>query len=202
MLDKAWQAPLAVVLITVPIIAATVFGGAPAGLGAAFLAAAALVTFAVRAKPSDPIEPPGAGVGRLLVIAGVAADGPAALGPVLDCIGNLAGPGEPEVLVVAPASSGRLANWTSDLRPGQVAAAERLVLTLAGLAAAGVDARSRVGDPDPTLAIEDAIRTWPAEKVLILSEAGDDRLAAAARDAMKRATIPVRHVELLPAHVV
>jgi hypothetical protein len=67
-------------------------------------------------------------------------------------------------------------------------------VTLAGLAAAGLDARSRVGDSDPTLATEDAIRSWPAEMIVFFTDREDERAARAARDVTRRATVPVRHV--------
>jgi hypothetical protein len=193
---KAWQLPLIVAAIAVPIVGATYAGGPPAGLGAAFIAASAIVFLAARAKPSAPIESPGSQAGTLLVIACTAADRPEALAPILDAVGDLDAAAQPRVLVVAPAATGRLASWTSDLAAGRLAAADRLVVTLAGLAASGIDARSSIGDPDPGMAIEDAIRTTPAELVLILSEAGDARASAAAREASRRSPVPLRHVEL------
>ncbi len=89
---------------------------------------------------------------------------------------------------------GRLASWTSDLQAGRLAAAERLVVALANLAAAGLDARSRVGDSDPILATEDAVRSWPAEMIVFFTDRDDERGARAARDVSRRATVPVRHV--------
>jgi hypothetical protein len=192
-LTKAWQLPVAVTVLTVPIIAATFLGGPPAGLGVAFLAASGVVFLAARARPEEPIEGPGSGAGRLLVIACAPIDDPFGIAAIVAAADELSG-SPPEILVVAPASTGRLASWTSDLHAGRLAAAERLVVTLAGLAAAGLDARSRVGDSDPTLATEDAIRSWPAEMIVFFTDRDDDRSARAARDVIRRATVPVRHV--------
>ena len=192
-LTKAWQLPLAVTVLTVPIIAATFFGGPPAGLGAAFLAASGVLYLAARARPEEPIEGPGPRAGRLLVIACSPPDAPAAVGAIGAAADELS-TSPAEILVVAPASPGRRASWTSDLHAGRLAAAERLVVTLAGLAAAGLDARSRVGDSDPILATEDAIRSWPAEMIVFFTDRFDERGARAARDVSRRATVPVRHV--------
>jgi hypothetical protein len=191
-LTKAWQLPVAVTVLTVPIIAATFLGGPPAGLGAAFLAASGVVFLAARARPEEPIEGSGSGTGRLLVVACCAIDDPFAVNAITAAAAELSAP--PEILVVAPASIGKLASWTSDLHAGRLAAADRLVVTLAGLAAAGLDARSRVGDSDPTLATEDAIRSWPAEMIVFFTDREDERAARAARDVNRRATVPVRHV--------
>ncbi|MDX6638094.1 MAG: hypothetical protein QOJ01_1605 [Solirubrobacterales bacterium] len=194
-LSKAWHLPLAVSVLTVPIIAATFLGGPPAGLGAAFLAASGVVILAARARPEEPIEGSGPGAGRLLVLACSPVDEPSAVAPITAAARELSS-SAPEILVVSPASTSRLAGWTSDLHAGRLAAADRLVLTLAGLAAAGLDARSRVGDADPVLATEDAIRSWPAEMIVFFTDRDDERGARAARDVSRRATIPVRHVVL------
>ncbi len=192
-LTKAWQLPLAVTVLTVPIIGATFLGGPPAGLGAAFLAASGVVLLAARARPEEPIEGSGSGAGRLLVVACTTIDDPHAIGSITAAAEELSD-SQAEILVVAPAFTGRLASWTSDLHAGRLAAAERLVVTLAGLAAAGLDARSRVGDSDPILATEDAIRSWPAEMIVFFTERDDERSARAAREVIRRATVPVRHV--------
>ncbi len=81
-LTKAWQLPVAVSVLTVPIIAATFFGGPPAGLGAAFLAAAGVLYLAARARPEEPIEGPGPRAGRLLVVACSTLDEPAAVASI------------------------------------------------------------------------------------------------------------------------
>ena len=193
MLSKAWQLPVAVTVLTVPIIAATFLGGPPAGLGAAFLAASGVLYLAARARPEEPIEGPGPRAGRLLVMACSTPDEPADVASIAAAADELSG-SPAEILVVAPASTGRLASWTSDLHAGRMAAAERLVVTLAGLAAAGLDARSRVGDSDPILATEDAVRSWPAEMIVFFTDRDDERSARAARDVSRRATVPVRHV--------
>jgi hypothetical protein len=72
-----------------------------------------------------------------------------------------------EVLVVCPALNAPLRHWVSDEDGARAAAQQRLAASLARLAEAGVDARGEVGDGDPLQAIEDALRTFGADEVII-----------------------------------
>jgi hypothetical protein len=76
-----------------------------------------------------------------------------------------------EVLVVAPASGGWLERWTSDDRPRREAEA-RLRRCLDELRAEGVQAEGLVGDSDLRLAIEDALRLFDADEVVVASDVG------------------------------
>jgi hypothetical protein len=53
-------------------------------------------------------------------------------------------------------------------------AQQRLDASLGALSRAGLAARGQVGDADPALAIEDALRAYGADKIVIVTEAGDD----------------------------
>jgi hypothetical protein len=83
--------------------------------------------------------------------------------------------GPPELLVLAPALNPGLAHWASDLREARLAAQDRLAVTLAGLAAAGLEARGQVGDSEPIQAIEDELRAFPAQEVLLGTPPGEER---------------------------
>lgn len=72
-----------------------------------------------------------------------------------------------EILVVCPALSDRLHTWTSDEDPARTEAQRRLDETLERLAAHGVQARGAIGDGDPLQAIEDALRTFGADEIVI-----------------------------------
>jgi nucleotide-binding universal stress UspA family protein len=72
-----------------------------------------------------------------------------------------------EVLVVCPALNAPLRHWVSDEDGARRAARERLNDSLARLAEAGVEARGEVGDGDPLQAMEDALRTFGADEVII-----------------------------------
>jgi hypothetical protein len=202
---KPWHLPVAVVGIAVPIIGATMFGGPPAGLAAAFVVAATIVFLAARATPREPIEI-ARGDGdrpRLLVIACTALDEPFAVESIAAAAEDVAqdSPLATDVLVVAPAAVNRLAQWLSDLGRARLEAQELLAVSLAGLAAGGLDARGRVGDPDPVVATEDTLRTFPANALVFVGEIEDERIAEAAADVRDRLAIPVRRLALGPTPV-
>ena len=75
--------------------------------------------------------------------------------------------GDAEVLVVTPALNSRLRHWTSDEDRAREEAQGRLDASLAALRDAGVDARGQVGDDDPLQAIEDALRGFPADEIVV-----------------------------------
>ncbi len=71
------------------------------------------------------------------------------------------------VLVVAPAQPSPLQHLASDDDPSRRAALERVDATLARLRDAGVSAQGHVGDSDPLQAIEDALRTFGPDEIII-----------------------------------
>jgi hypothetical protein len=83
-----------------------------------------------------------------------------------DAIGTLAGD-ETEILVIAPALNTRLGYWAGDDRRARRQAAERLDFCLDLLATVGVPAQGFVADENPLLAIEDALRVYDADRILI-----------------------------------
>ena len=72
-----------------------------------------------------------------------------------------------EVLVVTPALNSPLKHWVSDEDGARAAAQDRLDASLSKLADAGVQARGEVGDGDPLQAMEDALRTFGADEIII-----------------------------------
>jgi hypothetical protein len=102
-----------------------------------------------------------------------------------------------QVLVVAPALSGHVRFWVSDIDGARGAAKERLDESLAALATFGIDARGEVGDADPVQAIEDALRTFGADEIII-STHPRGRSNWLERDEVARARerfpVPVTHV--------
>jgi hypothetical protein len=72
-----------------------------------------------------------------------------------------------EVLVVTPALNSPLRHWVSDEDGARAAARERLDRSLARLGSLGINARGEVGDGDPVQAIEDALRTFGADEIII-----------------------------------
>jgi hypothetical protein len=72
-----------------------------------------------------------------------------------------------EVLVVTPALNTKLKTFTSDEDQAREQAQQRLDASLARLQEAGIEAQGEVGDGDPLQAIEDALRTFGADEIII-----------------------------------
>jgi hypothetical protein len=72
-----------------------------------------------------------------------------------------------EVLVVTPALNSPLRHWASDEDGARASAADRLENSIARLASLGITARGEVGDAEPLQAIEDALRTFGADEIII-----------------------------------
>ena len=75
--------------------------------------------------------------------------------------------GRASVLVVCPALNSKLRHWTSDEDQARAAAEERLGRSIAELERSGIPARGKVGDADPVQAIEDALRTFGPDLIVI-----------------------------------
>jgi len=71
------------------------------------------------------------------------------------------------VLVVTPALNSHLRHWASDEDNARVEAQKRLDASLERLRSAGIDARGEVGDAEPLQAMEDALRLFGADEIII-----------------------------------
>ena len=102
-----------------------------------------------------------------------------------------------EVLVVSPALNSPLKHWTSDEDGARESAGERLEASLRAMREAGIEARGEVGDGDPLQAIEDALRTFSPDEIVISTHPPgrshwlEREVVGAARE---RFALPVRHV--------
>ena len=72
-----------------------------------------------------------------------------------------------DVLVVSPALNTPLKHWVSDDDQARDDAQERLVRSLTRLKEVGIEARGEIGDGEPLQAIEDALRTFGADEIII-----------------------------------
>lgn len=72
-----------------------------------------------------------------------------------------------ELLIVCPALNSRVRTWTSDEDPARAEAQARLDTSLARLAEMGMTARGTIGDGDPLQALEDALREFPADEIVV-----------------------------------
>ncbi len=105
----------------------------------------------------------GAGERRVLVIANETVGGQ----ELLSAISTLALSQQTQFLVVCPALNSRLKTFTSDEDPAREAAQQRLEETLARLASVGIEARGEVGDGDPLVAVDDAVRTFGPNEIVL-----------------------------------
>lgn len=199
---SAWKLPLIVAGIAVSIVAAFYLGGPGMGMAEGSIVAGVIVVLAVRNPPLHPIVPPSADDRRehLLVVV----EEPLEDGTAIERIAAASVPldpaePEPEVRVVAPAHNRFLDRWACDMAPGRERAQRSLVLTLASLARAGVDASARIGDEDIVQTITDQLRTYPATEVfLVTSSEGEG--AAAAEELRSRLHAPFHHLRCAPEY--
>jgi hypothetical protein len=106
----------------------------------------------------------GDGKHRILVVANETVGGEV----LLEEIGNRCRARDCEVLVVTPALAGsRAEHWASQIDEAIELARQRMELSLIALGELGLKARGEVGDSDPNMAIEDALRAFPADEIVI-----------------------------------
>lgn len=74
---------------------------------------------------------------------------------------------EDEVFVVCPALNSRIRHWLSDVDRARTRAQQRLDDSLRALSEIGILADGSVGEDDPLQAINDALRTFPADEIII-----------------------------------
>ncbi len=187
-----WKLPLLVAAIAVPIVAGFLVGGPGIGVAVGALVALVVVVVAVRQRPRGGIGAVAAAPGRrLLVVVARPVEDAATIGAIAGLAGTGADHAAAEaVLVLAPARIGFLDRWASDLEGARRAAQENLVVSVASLAKAGVEAEARVGDEDLVQAVEDQIGSYPATEVVLVSADPDDdeqaeRAAAELRDRLR-----------------
>lgn len=109
--------------------------------------------------------------------------------------------GRLEVDVLAPVLSSRTHYWTSDLDGEINQARRRLDASLAWLAEQGIEARGEVGDPNPLTAIEDELRDFGADEVIIATHALDraSRLESGMLARVRaELDVPVSHIVVEP----
>jgi hypothetical protein len=157
------------VLVCVAVFAAVAVAGILAGGWVAFgvfLLLAVGVALYVKADPKAPAEPvrsrEGEGRRRILVVANETVAGRALRSEVVRRAGE-----DADVLVVCPALNSPLRHWASDEDGARAEAERRLGESIAALASAGVEARGEVGDADPVQAIDDALRTFGADEIVV-----------------------------------
>jgi hypothetical protein len=103
-----------------------------------------------------------------------------------------------EVLVVSPAvNESPVAFWVSDADEAIANAESVAEQTAAALRARGAQARATTGDSEPLVALQDALATYPADRVLIFLREEDDsryREDDILGEAQRRFGVPVTQI--------
>lgn len=173
-----WKLPLLVAAIAAPIVFGFYLGGPGVGLAMGALVAVGIVVFAVRQRPRGAIEPREGEPGhRTLIVLADRLEEPEAVERV---VAALRREGSNEVLLLSPVRIGFLDRWASDIEGARRDAQRRSVISVAALAAAGIEAEAQVGDEDLVQAVEDQLGTFPASEVILVSAPGEEDAGAAA----------------------
>jgi hypothetical protein len=192
---RAWTLPLIVAALAVPIVGGFWLGGPPFGMALGFIAAASLIIIAARAQPVEPIVAARSGdeLQHVLIVLSHELDDPVAVEYVAQQIAAEAGS---EVRLLAPARSGLLDRWASDLDAARTEAQRKLVISTASLSAAELDSRGTTGDENIVRAVEDELRTFPASEVIVVTgrEEEDPEGTRAARELSDRLRQPMTRV--------
>lgn len=131
---------------------------------------------------------------RILVVANETVGGEA----LLEEIANRTRGRDSEVLVITPALPGsRAQHWASDTDGATELARQRMELSVIELKRLGLKARGEIGDADPNTAIEDALRLFAADEI-VLSTHPPERSHWLERGVVEQAreeiNLPVTHV--------
>jgi hypothetical protein len=144
-------------------------------------------------RPQTASDPSPPGETRILVIANETVGGE----PLTELIRTKSAGARANVLVVAPAQPTPLQHLVSDDDPGRAAAQARMDASLARLRSLGIDARGEIGDAQPLQAIEDALRTFGPDEIIISThpEGRSHWLeSGVVSGARQRFAVPITHV--------
>jgi hypothetical protein len=100
---------------------------------------------------------------RILVVANETVGGT----ELLSEIRERAGDRRARVLVVCPALNSPIRHWASDEDGARAAAQTRLEASVRSMRSTGLEVEGEVGDGDPIQAIEDAVRTFRPDELII-----------------------------------
>lgn len=194
---KSWHPPLILLALILPGTIGFALGGPGFGFMFTGFALVGLVVVALRMVPNDPIGKPQHPelVRRLLIVTTFPIEDARTIEVVADQIQLGGGEPETEIRLLTPAVNTFLDRWATDLRKARRRAQRDLVISIASLTLAGVDARAQVGDEDLVQAVEDQLATYEATTVILVTRAGD-RYDEAAEALRERLRPEFRHVVL------
>ncbi|HKH41222.1 MAG TPA: hypothetical protein VKA41_05140 [Solirubrobacterales bacterium] len=173
---RPFAIPLIIAVICASVAAAMSLSGTElgAGLGMAVgaLAATSLIVFAARAKPQRRLEVASSSdAGHRVLVLAVTEATPKSAQRIADITGSPS-----DVRLVVPVPSHRLDRWLSAEDEARHEAEARLARSAGVLVAAGLPVSGSVGDPDPAQALEDELRGYAADEVVLLSAGDNDPL--------------------------
>jgi len=187
---RPFAIPLIIAAICTPVAGAMALSstglGAGVGMAVGAVAATSLVTFAARAKPDGKLEVASSvDAGHRVLVLAVAEATPAAAQRIADITGSPS-----DVRLLVPVPSHRLDRWLSAEDKARREAEARLARSAGVLVAAGLPVSGSVGDPDPAQALEDELRGYAADEVVLLGAGGRDPLGKVE----SRLGLPLRRV--------
>jgi hypothetical protein len=172
---RPFAIPLIIAAIAIPIVAAMALAGSVgAGLGMAVgaLAATSVLVFAARSKPQRRLEiAPADDAGHRVLVLAVAEATPESAQRIADITGSPS-----DVRLVVPVPSHRLDRWLSAEDDARHEAEALLARSAGTLVAAGLPVSGSIGDADPAQALEDELRGYAADEVVLLSAGDKDPL--------------------------
>lgn len=168
---KSWHPPLILLALILPATIGFALGGPGFGIMLAGFSLVGLVIVAARVIPSDPIGqvPHPELERRLLVVTTFAVEDAATIQRVADEVQLGSSEEQGEVRLLTPAVNTFLDRWATDLRAAQRRAQRDMVISVASLTLAGVDASAGIGDEDVVQAVEDELRTYDATEVFLVT---------------------------------
>ncbi len=195
---EAFRLLLVTIVAFAAIAAASLLGGWMLGVPVWLVVTAIAVWYYLGPLPDDraaqaPASGGDPGELRLLVVANETVAG----AELRETVQRAAEGHRTHVHVVAPALNSKVRHWASDEDGARSAAQARLDASLSRLMEAGIDASGEVGDADPLQAIEDALRTFGADEIVISThpEGRSNWLERGVVDAAReRFAVPITHV--------
>ncbi len=101
---------------------------------------------------------------------------PITAGQLREALGSEGDPADPEVMVVAPAlADNAFKFWMSDADEAIARAEEVRRASVERLGNEGVSATGDTGEADPYTAIEDALKTFDADRIVLFTHGGEDQ---------------------------
>jgi hypothetical protein len=166
--EDAFRFTLIVVALLAPVVIVALFSTTAALALAGGIVAGLLVGLfvlkrkepqtkaALRPRPDDDTH-------RILVVANETLSGRA----LRSEISHRSHGGRTDLRVVCPALNSKIKHWTNEEDQARAEAQQRLGRLLERLRGEGFEVQGDIGDDDPVQAMEDALRRYPADEVII-----------------------------------